>query len=106
MSRIGGDFELVANSEICFPKFLLGQNFVCDANSNLSKKIVKFIYDVFALKELYCHNLSSFYILSSISIRPSFLFINVLESFCKIVYSLKQKTTINLHTYVCCQALS
>ena len=39
MSRIGGDFKLVANSEICFPKFLLGQKFVCDANSYLSKKL-------------------------------------------------------------------
>ena len=38
MSRIGGDFELVANAE-SFPKFLLGQKFVCDANYNLSKKL-------------------------------------------------------------------
>ena len=49
MSRIGGDFELFANSEICFPKFLLGQTFVCDANSNLPKKVAKFNYVVFAL---------------------------------------------------------
>ena len=90
MSRIGGDFKLVANSEICFPKFLLGQKFVCVRILIFLKKIAKFNYVVFALN----NKNQEIYDIMSLIWSPFHFIDNIYYFVCKICTAIYRKQIV------------